>query len=153
MLWNHSLEWSESRIQEKNCLTLNLCTLKVYICLTGNFTTRNTTTVTSFFMSELKYASTGLENPNFRESPVPIVPHSYRESSNADVVQFGHPCPGQKTVCQAISTGHIAYNMQSIPIAGMKLGDTAEIYSKVNRPPSTRPPVNNNVRPITGKLY
>ena len=47
----------------------------------------------------------------------------------------------------------IAYNMQSIPIAGMKLADTAEIYSKVNRPPSTRPPVNNNVRPITGKLY
>ena len=103
-------------------------------------------------MSEFQYTSTGLENPSFRESPVPILP--YQESSNADIVQFGHPCPGQnKTVHQAVSTEHIAYNMQSIPIAGMKLADTAEIYSKVNRPPSTRPPVNNNVRPITGKHY
>ena len=103
-------------------------------------------------MSEFQYTSTGLENPSFRESPVPIVP--YQESSNADIVQFGHPCPAQnKTAHQAVSTEHIAYNMQSIPIAGMKLANTAEIYSKVNRPPSTRPPVNNNVRPITGKLY
>ena len=103
-------------------------------------------------MSEFQYTSTGLENPSFRESPVPIVP--YQELSNADIVQFGHPCPGQnENVNQAVSTEHIAYNMQSIPIAGMKLADTAEIYSKVNRPPSTRPPVNNNVRPITGKLY
>ena len=105
-------------------------------------------------MSEIGYTTTGLENPSFRESEIPVPVLPYQKSSNPDVVQFGHPCPGQnKDANQAVSTEHIAYNMQSIPIAGMKLADTAEIYSKVNRPPSTRPPVNNNVRPITGKHY
>ena len=107
-------------------------------------------------MTEHKHTLTSYENHGFEshnDSPMPILPPQYQETSNAsDIVHFKDPCPGEnKTVYQ--STQHIAYNMQSIPIAGMKIADAENIYSKVNRPPSTRPPVNNNVRPITGKLY
>ena len=104
-------------------------------------------------MSEYKSSGASYENQGFEDFPVPIIPPAYQKNTKADipVIQFEDPCPGQNKTDHE-STQHIAYNMQSIPIAGMKMADADEIYSKVNRPPSTRPPVNNNVRSITGKL-
>ena len=102
-------------------------------------------------MPEYHSTAASYENQGFEDFPVPIIPPTYQKKSFVDIVQFEDPCPGRNKTCNQ-STQHIAYNMQSIPIAGMKMADTDEIYSKVNRPPFSRPPVNDNVRPITGKL-